>query len=305
VCGCICWSGGRRLTAIVFSLTCLLLTALLAWLLLLRVDAVRPQHGLLHPTEHSDPAVQGDTSAALAFARFCHELVSLVLLLLGGLFRRPKRSSAGEGPLLVWLDGGGWHGSALWGLALWLERKGFRPLRLSGSRPHSLESLDAAAEALERAVEETCLQSGIASIQVVAAGSGGLVARWWLEQHGTDAGRSRVDHLLTLGTPHAGIQKTWCWPGEGRLLSSSSPWLKQLQESLANGPRVPYTSIASRRDTLQDCPYPPAALGHVRVLWVDVSGPYSLFFSARTWQLVRHTLLRHATRSAVTSPLSS
>ncbi|WP_240434366.1 alpha/beta fold hydrolase [Streptomyces sp. YIM 130001] len=59
----------------------------------------------------------------------------------------------------------------------------------------------AAAELLDRRVEEICLRTGQHQVDIVGHSLGGLIARYYVQRLGGD---TRVRTLVTLGTPHGG-----------------------------------------------------------------------------------------------------
>ncbi|MFG1808881.1 esterase/lipase family protein [Streptomyces sp. NPDC049040] len=61
----------------------------------------------------------------------------------------------------------------------------------------------AAAELLDRHVEDICAHSGRRKVDIVAHSLGGLIARYYVQRLGGD---HRIRTLVTLGTPHAGTR---------------------------------------------------------------------------------------------------
>ena len=62
--------------------------------------------------------------------------------------------------------------------------------------------LRTAAERLAKEVEDLCARTGSSRVHLVGHSLGGLIARYYVQRLGGDR---RVDVLVTLGTPHAGI----------------------------------------------------------------------------------------------------
>jgi len=68
------------------------------------------------------------------------------------------------------------------------------------------KSLDLAADLLEKQISRWLKDKPTGSkVDLVAHSFGGLVARAYLQKHGTD----RVDRLVTFGTPHKGLHETF------------------------------------------------------------------------------------------------
>lgn len=61
---------------------------------------------------------------------------------------------------------------------------------------------------------------------LVAFSMGGLVSRYYVQRLG---GEKRVNHFVTMATPHNGTKLAWLHPGEGaRQMRPSSPFLRDL-----------------------------------------------------------------------------
>jgi len=67
------------------------------------------------------------------------------------------------------------------------------------------KSLTEAAEDLHRQIQRWLCETGLSQVDLIAHSYGGLVARSYLRRHGAAA----VDWLITLGTPHRGMLKTF------------------------------------------------------------------------------------------------
>ncbi len=65
-----------------------------------------------------------------------------------------------------------------------------------------LATIESSSQKLGRFVERVCRETGKERVAIVAHSLGGLVA---LDYLATEAGASRVDHCVTIGTPHAGV----------------------------------------------------------------------------------------------------
>lgn len=91
------------------------------------------------------------------------------------------------------------------------------PLLLAQAPP---QSLAAAAERLRDCVRNWLQESGAEKVNIVAHSFGGLVARAYIEAHG---GHRVVDWLVTLGTPHKGMFKTFKAVHSGLQVFTFSP----------------------------------------------------------------------------------
>jgi triacylglycerol lipase len=92
-------------------------------------------------------------------------------------------------------------------------------------------SISDSAPAIDAAVQRLSAATGFAPV-IVAHSMGGLVARQWWTEKAAGSGVSsvtRVHHLITLGTPHAG---TWLatlgMTTNARQMRIQSPWLQDL-----------------------------------------------------------------------------
>jgi triacylglycerol lipase len=104
-----------------------------------------------------------------------------------------------------------------------------------------------AAEALGRAVEETCEQTGYDRVHVVAHSLGGVVARHYVQRQGGDA---RVHTLVTLGAPHSGTSAARILPLRlCRQLRPDSDLIADLRQP-APGCRTRFLAVWSDLDQL-------------------------------------------------------
>lgn len=112
------------------------------------------------------------------------------------------------------------------------------------------------ADQLARKVEAVCAQRAPPRVVLVCHSMGGLVARAYLRRHGP----SRVERVITLGTPHHGSMLAWFY--FGRCLAQmrpGNPWLAELNRDEGASCPVPITSIWSSHDSMV-CPQASAEL---------------------------------------------
>lgn len=142
-------------------------------------------------------------------------------------------------------------------------------------------TLDAALAAVRRA-------TGGARVDVVAHGTGGLVARTCLAADGRATG---VGRLVTLGTPHQG-SVAFRWLRLDPLAAAhcpSAPALVQLGEDDRIPDRVDCIAIASADDALTvpvDRAYWPGAFN----VTIEGVGHVGLLYADRVYELVRENL---------------
>ncbi|MBA3057971.1 MAG: alpha/beta fold hydrolase [Gammaproteobacteria bacterium] len=88
--------------------------------------------------------------------------------------------------------------------------------------------IDSYAPQVEQAVLELCHQTGATKVALIGHSMGGVVIRAWMRAFGT----TRVDRVITLGTPHAGTQiaRRTRTPN-GQQMVWRSAWLQELERS--------------------------------------------------------------------------
>ena len=144
----------------------------------------------------------------------------LVLLLVGTLVVRLNRPSAAPvvqdrpGPVLL-VPGYGGRVESLAPLAATLRAAG-RDVRVVRRLGDGTGDLDNEAERLADVAEQTLVETGAPSVDVVGYSAGGVVARLWVRDHG---GSSRARRVLTLGSPHHGTTQA----ALGRQLAGGCP----------------------------------------------------------------------------------
>lgn len=108
---------------------------------------------------------------------------------------------------------------------------------------------------IKRAVESLCNATGSSKIIIVAHSMGGLVARAYIRDYGSD----HIAKVITLGTPHSGTglanfgvgrnSRQMRWTGSA---SSGGPsrWLAELAENETSEVRGLFVSIYSHHDNI-------------------------------------------------------
>jgi pimeloyl-ACP methyl ester carboxylesterase len=111
--------------------------------------------------------------------------------------------------------------------------------------PHA--DIERYAGQLATKIAAVCGATGAQRVVLIGHSMGGLVSRAYLRRHGV----SRVEQLITIGTPHHGSVLAWSFPG--RCLAQMRPgnkWLVELNRSETSAPPVPTLSIWSRHDSM-------------------------------------------------------
>jgi triacylglycerol esterase/lipase EstA (alpha/beta hydrolase family) len=106
------------------------------------------------------------------------------------------------------------------------------------------------ADQLAVKVQGVCDQTAATRVLLICHSMGGLVARAYVRRYSA----SRVERIVTLGTPHHGSMLAWLY--FGRCLAQMRPgnaWLAELNRDEASACPVPITSIWSRHDSMV-CP---------------------------------------------------
>ncbi len=190
---------------------------------------------------------------------------------------RPLRRS----PPVLLLPGLGWSRASLAPLRTFLVRRGF-PWVWAVDRGGVDFPLAAEAEALGHRIEELCRSSGSPSVDVVAFGTGGLVAAWYLRHHGA----ARVRRLVTMGTPWQGTRlavfRGGRAVGEVRFGSHALDGLWP--------PPVPTTCIHSPDDPVVVPASSAAPATGGELVAVEAAGHVDLLLSARVYRAVQVAL---------------
>ncbi len=110
--------------------------------------------------------------------------------------------------------------------------------------PHA--DIERFAGQLAAKIDSVCAKTGASHVVLICHSMGGLVARTYLRRNGG----TRIERIITLGTPHHGSILAWSFPG--RCLAQmrpGNPWLTELNRGEGDAP-VPITSIWSRHDSM-------------------------------------------------------
>ena len=148
----------------------------------------------------------------------------------------------------------------------------FEPLRRRAEARHTLPTalfgypswlrFEAAAERLARFLETA--GEGRAPLVLVGHSLGGLLARWWLQEHD---GARRTRAVLTLATPHAGSRLATRLPGPLAEALRPEGWVvRRLREGEGLLHRVPHRAAVAGLDHLVTPPESAAAAPAVQVL---------------------------------------
>jgi pimeloyl-ACP methyl ester carboxylesterase len=122
-------------------------------------------------------------------------------------------------------------------------------------------------------------------IDLVCHSLGGLVARVYLQQL---RGARRVDHCITLATPHQGTYNSyWVASQVGRDLRPDSLLLSRLEASRHRASPVRFLSIVAGSDNLV---VPRVFAAHEEVVRIPELGHVGLLFSPRVYRIVADRL---------------
>lgn len=105
----------------------------------------------------------------------------------------------------------------------------------------TLDSPKDYAPKLKDKVEEILDETGANQVDIIGHSMGGLVSRWYLEELG---GYTKVDDLVTLGTPHQGtnVSKLGFFTAGGRAMFPESDLIETLNED-GLAPGVEHTAV--------------------------------------------------------------
>jgi triacylglycerol esterase/lipase EstA (alpha/beta hydrolase family) len=110
-----------------------------------------------------------------------------------------------------------------------------------------LGDIEGFARQLASKIDAVRAATGAGRVALIGHSMGGLVARVYLRQFGSD----RVALLVTIGTPHHGSMLAWTFPG--RCLAQMRPgnaWLAELNRREGAPMPIPITAIWSRHDSM-------------------------------------------------------
>lgn len=141
--------------------------------------------------------------------------------------------------------------------------------------------VDVLVPQLEKRIEAICAATGTSQVMLVAHSMGGLVARAYMAQSKT----SRVNRLVTLGSPHHGTQLAQFGLGiNAQQMRDHSPWLMALADmeaANAASSKKPHPLALSIYTLNDDLVYPPesSVLAWAENVPVSAVGHMGLVFS--------------------------
>jgi pimeloyl-ACP methyl ester carboxylesterase len=173
-------------------------------------------------------------------------------------------------------------------VAAYLRWRGFR--QILAFNYHSSEGVERGAIALRDYLRRH-VRGG--RIDLVCHSLGGLVARVYVQELG---GARRVDHCITLGTPHYGTYNSyWVASRVGRELRPDSPLLARLEASRYKAAQVRFLSVVAGSDNLV---VPRIFAAHEEEVRIPDLGHMGLLFSPRALRVVADRLLGGASGNA-------
>lgn len=109
--------------------------------------------------------------------------------------------------------------------------------------------IDAYADTIERAIARLHTSTGMPPL-VVAHSMGGMAVRAWWRAHGDEAA-ARVDHVVTIGTPHRGtfVARLSRAPNARQMVPGSA-WLRALEADEGDGRARHFTCFFSHCDNI-------------------------------------------------------
>jgi hypothetical protein len=222
---------------------------------------------------------------ALAWLRtFVMECAAATLLALTAPLDMGRERLRGGGLPVIIVTGSLQHRGQLAWLARRLRRDG-RATLVASAPGHDLESR---AAALIETIQRVRHERGAPSVDLVACGTGGLVARASVRALGKRGG---IGRLVTLGTPHQGTVVAAWLGGSGRLgeLRPDSALLRRLGTDDPVPVLADCISIYSVEDALV---LPAEAAYYGGAFNIELRGPghLSLAYSGRVHELIRENL---------------
>lgn len=168
---------------------------------------------------------------ALSFAAWLRMLLGEYLAFLMGfivvmpferLWMPPDRLRPGTRPIVL-VHGYGCSRGVWWWLRGRLEAAGHTVASVSLTPPYT--SIGKLVPQLNRRVDEVCRITGADQVVLIAHSMGGLVCRSYLARYG----KSRVERLITLASPHTGTELARIGFGRNaREMEPGSLWLRDL-----------------------------------------------------------------------------
>lgn len=145
------------------------------------------------------------------------------------------------------------------------------------------QELDVYAQQIAERVEKICEAARAQKVIIVAHSMGGLIARAYIQRFG---GNERVEHLITIGSPHHGTRAAFFVPTPTtRQMRPGSSWLRTLNQDENQPGEVRLTSIYSVHDNII-IPHTSAELGQGKNIAVIGKGHFTLIFSREIGQLI-------------------
>jgi len=219
------------------------------------------------------PRLGFSRTARLMFDEYLAFLLTFVLVIpFERLWMPADRLSKGKQPILL-VHGYGCSRGVWWLLRRRLEAAGHTVASVSLYPPYT--SIGKLVPQLNERVEEVCRATGADRVVLIAHSMGGLICRSYLARHG----RSRVERMITIASPHAGTELARIGIGRNaREMEPDSLWLKDL--ATENVP-VPTISIRTPHDNYvmpQDNQRLPGAID----VEMDGIGHLSVLYAGRT-----------------------
>lgn len=147
-----------------------------------------------------------------------------------------------------------------------------------------LAGIDHFVGQLHQRIEALVAETGASRVALVTHSMGGLVARAYLQHHGT----ARVGKLVTIAAPHRGTEVARLGLGRNaREMQPGSIWLRRLNASAA--PRLALAALWSRADEFvvpHDSGRLPGAAEHI----LPALGHIGLTWSAEVLRLLKEEL---------------
>lgn len=215
------------------------------------------------------PSLSAGQRLRMVIAEYLAFLLSFIVVMpFERLWMPPDRLRPCPRPLLL-VHGYACSRGVWWRLRRDLEAAGHTVASVSLYPPYT--SIGKLVPQLNERVEEVCRATGADRVVLIAHSMGGLICRSYLARHG----RSRVERLITIASPHAGTELARIGIGRNaREMEPDSLWLKDL--ATENVP-VPTISIRTPHDNYvmpQDNQRLPGAIdvemdgiGHLSVLY--------------------------------------
>ncbi len=273
-----------------------LLLVILVYLMIaysLRWLEVSNQPGYLEEHPHWNYWPLGFREIGLFLLEYVYMTIHLVMLIVDYIsiplqhIFQPIPISSDDSRTVILIHGYMMRAGTMWWLKFRLRQPGRRVYLFSYSPPW--KGITNFAIQLKHKVDSILSQQPGGKVDLVAHSMGGLVCRYYLTQLG---GYERVEHLVTLGTPHQG-SKLWSfaiWKC-GKEMRPESPLLKTLQADDHYLSHLQITSIYTNFDELV-IPQQAAELPYTWVKNKPVSGlgHVGLLFSPKVFRLIEEAL---------------